>query len=224
MRIILLLVILGGLTLLLVQNWSPVLPLIFLGVTTPALPLAVWILFSLAAGASTSLAIASLVQLANFFSQPKSSNQRQVQPPPRPQTPPKQAYSYTATNPTPPKTAPPPSDPPLDDWQESASEDWDFEAEEQSPPPDNIQDTRNYEKSSEPKSGYRSGSVYSYNYREPSDSGVGRTESVYDADYRVLTPPYREPEKVQEQEEDWGFDDDEFEDEEDDNNSSSRRS
>ncbi|KJH71858.1 hypothetical protein [Aliterella atlantica] len=216
MRIILLLVILGGLTLLLVQNWSPVLPLVFLGVTTPALPLAVWILFSLAAGASTSLAIASLLQLTNFFSQPKSSSQRQVQPPPRTQSPPKQA-SYTATSTVPPKTSPPPSDPAIDDWQESSNEDWDFEEDDkQSPPQDRVQDSRNYEKSSEPKSGYQTGSVYSYNYREPSDSGVGRTESVYDADYRVLTPPYREPEKVQEQEEeDWGFDDDEFEDEDD---------
>lgn len=216
MRIILLLVILGGLTLLLVQNWSPVLPLVFLGVATPALPLAVWILFSLAAGASTSLAIASLLQLTTFLSQPKSSSQRQVPPPPRTQAPPKQA-PYTTTSTVPPKTAPPPSDPVVDDWQESGNEDWDFEEEDnQSPPQDRVQDSRSYEKSSEPKSSSQTGSVYSYSYREPSDSGVGRTESVYDADYRVLTPPYREPEKVQEQEEeDWGFDDDEFEDEDD---------
>lgn len=221
MRTILLLVILGGLTLLLVQNWAPVLPLVFLGVATPPLPLAVWILFSLGAGASTSLAIASLLQVANYFTQPKSSSQRQVQPPPRPQSPPQQPY--TATSSTPPKTAPPP---PVDDWQESTNDDWDFEedADEkpQSPPVDNVQDSRNYEVNSEPKSGSRTGSVYSYSYREPSDSGVGRTESVYDADYRVLTPPYREPEKVQEQEEDWGFDD-EFEDEDEDNSPSKDR-
>lgn len=211
MRIILLLVILGGLTLLLVQNWSPVLPLVFLGVATPALPLAVWILISLAAGASTSWAIAFLLQLTNYFSQPKSSNQRQAQTPPK-------TAPYTASS-APPRTPPPQeSDRVVDDWEESADEDWNFEEnvdEQQSPPPENVQDSRSYEVSSEPKSSYRTGSVYSYSYREPSDSGGGRTESVYDADYRVLTPPYREPEKVQEQEEDWGFDDDELEDEDD---------
>lgn len=219
MRIILLLVILGGLTLLLVQNWSPVLPLVFLGVATPALPLAAWILISLAAGASTSLAIAFLLQLTNYFSQPKSSNQRQAQTPPK-------TAAYTASS-APPKTPPPPqSDRAVDDWQESADEDWDFgeNADEQdSPPQENVQDPRSYEVSSEPKSSYRIGSVYSYSYREPSDSGVGRTESVYDADYRVLTPPYTEPKKVPEQEEeDWGFDD-ELEDEEDENTPSKSR-
>lgn len=220
MRIILLLVILGGLTLLLVQNWSPALPLVFLGVATPPLPLAVWILISLAAGASTSLAIASLLQLTNYVGQPKSSNQRQAQTPPK-------TAAYTASGTTP-KTPPPPpqSDRTVDDWQESADEDWDFEEnvdEQKSPPQENVQDSRSYEVSSEPKSSYRTGSVYSYSYREPSDSGVGRTESVYDADYRVLTPPYREPEKVQEQEEeDWGFDDDELEDEDENTPSKSR--
>ncbi len=221
MRIILLLVILGGLVLLLVQNWSPVLPLVFLGVATPALPLAVWILISLAAGASTSLAIAFLLQLTNYVSQPKSSNQRQAQAPPK--TPP-----YNASS-APPKTPPPQErDRAVDDWQESANEDWDFEEnvdDQESPPQDNVQDSRSYEARSEPKSSYQTGSVYSYSYREPSDSGVGRTESVYDADYRVLTPPYREPEKAQEQEqeeEDWGFDEDEFEDEDENKPSKGR--
>lgn len=226
MRIILLLVILGGLTLLLVQNWSPVLPLVFLGVATPALPLAVWILISLAAGASTSLAIASLLQLTNYFSQSKPSNQRQVQPPPRPQSPPQQAAYTAASKASPKATPPPPSDRAVDDWQESTDEDWHFDEDDEEPentsPPDNVQDRR-YEVDSEPKSSYRAGSVYSYSYREPSDSGVGRTESVYDADYRVLTPPYREPQTAPAQEEeDWGFDDDEFEDEADENNSPSK--
>ena len=42
-RLILLVAVLGGLTLLLVQNWSPALPLVFLGIRTQALPLAIWI-------------------------------------------------------------------------------------------------------------------------------------------------------------------------------------
>ena len=44
---------------------------------------------------------------------------------------------------------------------------------------------------------------------------MGKTESVYDADYRVITPPYRET-NTPKDEEDWGFeDDDDFEDERD---------
>lgn len=47
----------------------------------------------------------------------------------------------------------------------------------------------NYEVEQEPKSESWSGSVYSYGYKDPSASGVGQSESVYDADYRIITPP-----------------------------------
>ncbi len=60
-RLILLVAVLGGLTLLLVQNWSPVLSLVFLGMRTQPLPLAMWILFSTATGAFTSVLISYLV-------------------------------------------------------------------------------------------------------------------------------------------------------------------
>ncbi len=214
MQIILLLAILGGLALLLVQNWSPVLPLVFLGLTTPALPLAVWILFSLAAGGFTTLAIASLFNLANYFAQPKPSKKRQVQPPPRSQpfsnTPPKrptpQASSSSNSN--------------DDDWLEDplSDEDWQLEEKPQDSQNKNTdaypQDSRSYEVNSEPKSSKRQGSVYSYSYREPESSGVGKSESVYDADYRVLTPPYKSPNPVQ-NEEDWGFEDDSVDEEDD---------
>jgi uncharacterized integral membrane protein len=77
---------------------------------------------------------------------------------------------------------------------------------------------RNYEAQQEPKSQSWAGSVYSYGYRDPSKSGVGQTESVYDAEYRVLIPPdgaIPEPgdrevaKNNSEDEEDWGLDDDE---------------
>lgn len=66
-RLILLVAVLGGLTLLLVQNWSPVLSLVFLGVRTQPLPLAIWILFSTTTGAFTSILIATLFNLSNYF-------------------------------------------------------------------------------------------------------------------------------------------------------------
>ncbi len=201
MQIILLLAILGGLALLLVQNWSPVLPLVFLGLTTPALPLAVWIVISLAAGGGTSLAIASLFNLANYFAQPKPSKKRQVKPPPRPQ-----ASSNTFT-----KQPIQDSSNSTDEWLENPinDEDWQYEDNSQDSENNNAdsypQDSRSYEVSSEPKSSKRQGSVYSYSYREP-DSGERKTESVYDADYRVLTPPYKSPNPVSD-DDDWGFDD-----------------
>jgi hypothetical protein len=74
-------------------------------------------------------------------------------------------------------------------------------------------DSTSYEVNQEPKTASKSGSVYSYSYREPSESGVGKTEAVYDANYRVITPPYQKPPEP-EDDDDWGFEDDEeFDDE-----------
>ncbi len=215
MQVILLLAILGGLALLLVQNWSPVLPLVFLGLTTPQLPLAVWILISLVAGAGTSLAIASLFNLANYFAQPKSSNKRQVKPPPRPQP---SANTYTKQ-----PVEDTSSSDRADDWLEDPlnDEDWNYEENTVDSKSDSTtsypQDSRSYEANSEPKSSKRQGSVYSYSYREEEaeNSSAGKSESVYDADFRVLTPPYKSPNSVRDDDDDWGFDDD-FVDDEDD--------
>jgi hypothetical protein len=200
MQIILLLAILGGLALLLVQNWSPVLPLVFLGLTTSSLPLAVWIVISLAAGGGTSLAIASLFNLANYFAQSKPSKKRQVKQPPRPQK-----SSNTST-----KQPTQDNNNSADDWLEAPinDEDWQYEENTQDSENPNVstQDSRSYEVNSEPKSSKRQGSVYSYSYREPESSRERKTESVYDADYRVLKPPYKSPNPTQD-DDDWGFDD-----------------
>ena len=96
---------------------------------------------------------------------------------------------------------------PIDDWETEASDDWDVDE-----PKDTLRDTprdmpregqaaaprvrTDYEVKQEPKTTTRSGSVYSYSYREPRDSGVGKAESVIgkpvvDADYRVIVPPFR---------------------------------
>jgi len=79
-----------------------------------------------------------------------------------------------------------------------------------------------YETKQEPKSKSWAGSVYSYGYRDPNQSGVGQTESVYDAEYRVLVPPQNAiPQPADEApknpsaetEDDWGLDEnDVFED------------
>jgi uncharacterized integral membrane protein len=50
-----------------------------------------------------------------------------------------------------------------------------------------------FEVPQEPKRRSQSGSIYSYSYRDP-DQTVSK-DDVYDAEYRVITPPYR-PEEV----------------------------
>jgi hypothetical protein len=66
-RLVLVLVTIGGLAALAVSNWSPVLSLVFLGWPTPPLPLAVWVLGAIAAGAATTLAFNTLFSLSNYW-------------------------------------------------------------------------------------------------------------------------------------------------------------
>ncbi|MES1022594.1 LapA family protein [Gloeocapsa sp. BRSZ] len=222
LRLLLLLVVLGGLTLLLLQNWSPVLPLVFLGGRSQALPLAVWILLSIAAGALSALLIAGLFKTSNYFAQSRVKR-RSIgdRTPPRPnQRTVKQEYT-TAASATYSSAASTTTDP-TDDWNSdnSTDEDWNFEENPTPgnfPPETTINNSKTYEVSPDSSRTNSSSSVYSYSSSEPRNTSVGKTESVYDADYRVITPPYgsRNP---TEDDEDWGFEDDEFDDE-DDNNS-----
>jgi len=70
----------------------------------------------------------------------------------------------------------------------------------------------NYEVPQEPKTSSKVGTVYSYSYREKEqkDSGVGRNDQVYDANYRLIRPPSNPSIDKREDEEDWGFDDEDF--------------
>ncbi|ABA20175.1 conserved hypothetical protein [Trichormus variabilis ATCC 29413] len=217
-RLTLLVTVLGGLTLLLVQNWSPVLPLVFLGMRSQPLPLALWILFSTVAGAATSLLIISLFKLSNYFGgqprqvPPKSTTtssrstanrKEEFTPPPSSQAPPNKT-NYAARD-------------EFDDWESNgADDDWDFAEKPGNTPSTNSQadsfpDSSTYERPQKPKSASQSGSTYSYSYREPKNTAAGKSESVYDADYRVIIPPYQPPNKevANDDEDDWGFDDDE---------------
>lgn len=192
-RLFLLLVVLGGLTLLLGQNWSPVLPLVFLGAKTQALPLAIWILLSVAAGAITSLFISGLSKLGNYFTRSPSSR-RKDPPPPRSRAQRSQTRYTAASRPT---TKPDPDSTPsnpANDWVSDSStndDDWGFEEDT-----DKTQSNSPNDVSSAPKSNYQAG-TYSYSHQDPSNSGVGKTESVYDADYRVIKPPYSQPDTAE---------------------------
>jgi uncharacterized integral membrane protein len=321
-RFILLLVISAGLIIFTLSNLAAV-PLVILGGQTPALPLAVWVLGAIAAGALTTLVISGLFKASNAFAVFRESRRsRNAKRSPRQFTTgfagspwtsdwsvsntteaTQTVSSYTATRatsnhrtsgddwgrkrsledwddwegyeesvnrPSPQTTyqgshtviqdsiyedLPPdiqdstPPEPELEEW-----EDWDgYEESDDRHLNERLSDVSDkdedypkrtdFEAKQEPKSSYRSGSIYSYSYREPRDSGVGKAEGVYDAEYRVIIPPHRaDPEpgdldapkfnwsasepridvereeggKDGEDEEDWGFeDDDEFEDDED---------
>lgn len=233
-RIVLLCVVGGGLTVFVLSNLSaPVLPLVFLGMQTTALPLTLWIGFAIALGVFTSFVLQLLSSLprrgprSNSVS-PESPDEYQesetefeqeeleAEEPQTDSTPPESAYSASGS-----------------DWEERVAPDWDFDGTSTASSTDDEFEWDEYEsepeqESSEPIERDRpdedvtqeprrpdpNNSVYSYSYRESkkSQSGIGKTDAVYDANYRVITPPYRQPSPPEdyldedEDEEDWGFD------------------
>ncbi|OUL36397.1 hypothetical protein BV372_07665 [Nostoc sp. T09] len=215
-RLILLVAILGGLTLLLTQNWSPVISLVFLGMRTQPLPLAMWMLLATTAGALTSLFITTLFKLSTYFGGQQRQTRSKAAASPRTKT------TYRPQS-TPPPSSPPPasktentSSDAFDDWNTNTQDDdWNFdekpqEASQTRQQTQDFADSKTYERQQQPQSSSQSGSVYSYNYREPKNTAVGKTESIYDADYRVIIPPYQPPTTNQaDDDDDWGFFDDE---------------
>ncbi|WP_088892502.1 hypothetical protein [Leptolyngbya ohadii] len=110
---------------------------------------------------------------------------------------------------TPPQTPNPAQQPPIRDREDAAWSDWQGyeESPRRQPPPDAepipYRENRppiNFEADQRPTSRSQSGSVYSYSYRppeEPEDDPIedepppARSNSVYDAEFRVITPPFR---------------------------------
>ena len=229
-RLVLLLLVLGGVTLFALQNWSPVLPIVFLGIKTVSLPLAMWILIAIATGLFTSVLMALLFQLSNYSSQKQLLKRiRELEAGASPVG--KSRVGGESNS----------SSSQDDDFIDNEFFENDFlqdeEDREESYKNSNYQDyTPNsgvYERGQQPKTTSQSGSVYSYSYRDNKDSGAGKTESVYDktesvydADYRVINPPLRKLDDDREDDwtrksntnddDDWGFDDlDEFDDKDD---------
>lgn len=219
-RLVVLLVILLGLGVFAWQNLLPI-TLVFLGIKTQALPLSLWILMAIAAGASTiwilqfmdylsrrSL-IARIRKLEANYSPPSTDGRENSQTNSAARDnssgwgDEEDLGKASATT---------------EEWENSEPSSFGTSSSQNIP-----KDSTNYEVRQEPKSSNQAGSVYSYSYREPQDSGVSKTEAVYDANYRVITPPFRQPSEKEnsddwesrgEDDEDWGFeDDDEFEQE-----------
>lgn len=215
-RLILLVTVLGGLILLLAQNLSPAIPLVFLGLRTQPLSLAVWMLLSTAAGALTSLLIGSLVQLSSrgIKQQRQTSSYEPVDSPrvnkrtPQEKAPRKEQFKERIST-------PPPSPQPSDQFEDSYDDDWDLdrnvnddwdseereyvEEKEYFTPSSRsnytkIQDDSDYEDFPFAVNDRDSGAdAYSYDKSDLKDLKVEKTESVYDADYRVIVPPVSQP-------------------------------
>lgn len=229
-RLVLLLIFLLGLTLFALYNLSPVV-LAFLGAKSLPLPLGVWVIVALATGFFSSLLLSLLFQLSNYFSEQQLQvTQRTLrEAESRIRTLEAESSRYRWQSP---ESSSPNESRSYSTTQTSAADDY-LENEDDREGPiddtqelrDNVRNSSTYETEQAPTTSSKTGSVYSYSYKEPKNSGVGKTESVYDAEYRVITPPYRgEPKRNENDweynksgnEEDWGFkDDDEFDDEDD---------
>lgn len=239
-KVALIVLILGGLALFVLQNLSPALALVILGSRTAALPLAVWILLAIFAGFLTSIALQILNYLQRRLAQrqtvaqiPRSPTSRFSQAREMPKAASRSDSGEARKSPSQPRPEREPSGrdyaATVSDWEASRPPDWNQEDDEwqiEQPPTTEtpIQDfpsqAGTYEVKKEAESSDRSGSVYSYRYREakpkqpkpqepkpetPPSQPTG--EQVYDANYRVIRPPLWEmPNPPDEDEEDWGFD------------------
>lgn len=257
-RLILLLLIIGGLAAFILQNLSPI-ALTLLGIQSPVLPLGFWILTAIALGALTTLIVAALVSLSRPAVARRAGRSSQFTAgSSRP------AWSaWPQRGPTPNRTSPQTGSAAGDDWEGRKREEWEDWEDDEEPvsssgsqtqirdredaawadwgdydsasdrgrreeqPSDRPVETgpstpprTDFETRQEPVTRQQSGSVYSYTYRPPEASGTGKAEQVYDADYRVITPPFRsEPDDnpvgasepaATEDDEDWGLGEDEF--------------
>ncbi len=262
-KLILLLVILGALAAFALQNLAPV-SLVFLGIKTLALPLAIWVIAAIGAGACTTLLIAGLLQLARpvrssrptarTASQPRSgfgdnfqnagwtrSSNPSATASTTGRSTASSAQSYTnRSNRDDWETGgreewddwdeiPKPIDPPVTgpteirDREDEAWEDWEVyerSARRRTEEPVDRPRKTDFEAPQNPTTRTQSGSVYSYGYGrsedEPDQTRPPRQQNVYDAEYRVITPPYRpepedavpEPPKRDANDDDWDFDED----------------
>ncbi len=255
-RVVLLFVITAGVVIFAFQNPAPI-ALVVLGLKTPPLPLSIWVLVALSAGALTSLVLNGFSSISKNFAVRRSSQR----PPDSAAKSPKSPWSgmgmksgeaqstrtaraqntagFRATRSDNPRNA--------EDWDDNRGEDWDDWGEparsDRSPTSpsaptreandndwakwdDNQPSVRDTRRSPQPDPSRRIdlGSYPSARttaaddrYRSSSQEVPRKTGEVYDAEYRVLIPPYNPvpdppapnptPSSADD-DEDWGLDDD----------------
>ena len=216
-RLIIILVITFILTILSLQNWLPALPLVFLGVKTQPLPLAIWILLSLSAGICTSWLINTLNQFSSYLISKNSSTYNYASHE-------KKSTDVLFKTKTASRNIKEPNSANRFiedecDWGVNESDDWDFKgssirqrAKDHSA--EIRKEYRNEENLPSSNSIHHSSSSYSYVSGEVKNIDSDKKESIYDADYRVIIPPHQPQTNMplaNKSDDDWSF----FEDEED---------
>ncbi|MGK7956646.1 MAG: LapA family protein [Crocosphaera sp.] len=230
MRLIVLALILIGTVINLVQNQQPI-TLYFLGTDAKTaffslqLSLGIWITLFTLAGIISSLLIQFVSRSSRSFAPKRVRPPRSRKPEPpeipysRPDKPQKSDW----------ETSPPP------EWENNLQEEDDDEWDIEEPPVENtvprqastLEDTASeFEVQKPPKAVAQEGTVYSYTYKELSDRRPSqpppeppksetekktpspqRNRDVYDAQYRIITPPYRPSQQSnnedEENEENW---------------------
>ncbi|MGB3692601.1 MAG: hypothetical protein WA865_05510 [Spirulinaceae cyanobacterium] len=184
-RMLVLLVVFGGGTIFLLQNFSPALPLVFFGSKTLTLPVGLWLLLFLLAGALTGI----VLQLINYNPRrtPKDTRKTEtfVPPPPR-----NNNYRREPT-PTPTSTSYPPVEPPPITTH----------------PPTNSQPEPKKEQEEKVEPNSSPDSSFNSVYFPPQDKvNSPKVDKIHDANYRVIEPPNIKNGEVgrdEEDEEDW---------------------
>jgi hypothetical protein len=170
LRIGLLVVLLGSLIVVVVQNQTPVLPLVLLGQPTAPLPLAVWVLGALCLGSLTSLAQSFLISPVSPQTEPDRwrSPRSTARDAPRFTEPPSRSRWWPLRSPlSPPTQFQGTADDWLNDTPSSTSADEWSGGQPQQP------------SAADAGGGYRS------------RLGAPGREPVVDADFRVIMPPSR---------------------------------
>jgi len=227
LRSLLLFSTLAILGLFIVQNLSTVLPLIIFGVRTPALPLGVWVLIAIVLGFISSL----FLQLPSSFpsSRPRQSQRENLQESyseefveeaSNRQNRDDRSQGYRGGSSQGERRSNPEISPDVSDWDLDFGDDWQDEPRPVNPPPRNTPpESEVYAPKQAPVVPPRTPAPYGMGDQDKSEgnkvagekteigkSGVGRTEAVYDANYRVINAPFSPPPRVAKaQEEDWGL-------------------
>lgn len=199
------------------------LALVFFGTKTIQLSLAVWVLIFTGAGVFTSLLLQFLYR--SFWK--TIADQGKVNIPPRDPVSPartqqtvreifqqkKEPSDFRRFS----ETIPSPTDSKINsEWdRENQSREWDLETPPSEPTfireqrkevePNLPQQSSSFEVQQQPKTTSRQGSVYSYSYKEAKPAEGHPPHQVYDANYRIITPPDGEtsPKPINEEDEDW---------------------
>lgn len=168
---------------ILIQNQSPTLALVFLGMRSHPLPLGLWIAGAVVIGTLVSLGLFAILSVAP--SSPGNPRRRS----------PSQRSSFKRPQPKPRFERTNPSG--YSDWEEPVATDW--YGEPQPDPffedePDYDDDPVDYpdeDEDDDPTPPWeKRDSSYSFSYRDPEfASQKSQQESVFDAEYRVINPP-----------------------------------